>query len=117
MRRNRPVTVDELPRFEGVCTFLRLPHVKDCSGLDVGIIGVPYDLGQYSTASGARFGPRAVREGSMRPRLHHQTLDITPYDWLNVADVGDVPINPLRLEASLAAITEYVGRVVDAGVT
>jgi guanidinopropionase len=109
------VTVSELPRFEGVCTFLRLPLASDPSGLDVGIIGVPYDLGQYSTASGARFGPRAAREGSLRPRLFHQTLQINPYDWLNAADVGDVPLNPMRLEASLEAITDYVGRVVGAG--
>jgi guanidinopropionase len=115
MPNNRPTSVNELPRFEGLCTFLRLPYAQDPTGLDVGIIGVPYDMGQYSTASGARFGPRAIREGSSRPRLHHQTLEITPYDWLNAADVGDVPINPMRLEASLQAITDHVGRVVQAG--
>ncbi|MBM3449482.1 MAG: hypothetical protein FJX78_00560 [Armatimonadetes bacterium] len=47
-----------MPRFSGIPTFFRLPFVADARGLDVAILGVPLDGGQYSLISGVRFGPR-----------------------------------------------------------
>ena len=57
----------DLP-FVGHCTFGKRPPVSDWSAInaDVAVLGVPFDMGtQYR--SGARFGPRAIREAA-RPR-------------------------------------------------
>jgi guanidinopropionase len=114
--RHTPIHVNEQPRFQGITTFMRLPHVTEPDDLDVALLGVPYDAGQYSTCSGARFGPRAVRNSSVRVRLYNQSLDMSPYEYVRVADCGDVIFNPLRVDWSHRAITEHVGRFVDAGV-
>ena len=42
---------------------MRLPHVEDPRGLDVAIVGVPYD-GGTSYRPGARLGPREIRSQS-----------------------------------------------------
>jgi guanidinopropionase len=111
----QPISSKKVPRFAGICTFLRLPHLEDPTGLDIAILGVPFDGGQTTTVSGARFAPRAVREASSRIKLYNPSLGVNPYEKYNVADCGDVAINPLDLEASRQAITDGVGRAVDAG--
>jgi guanidinopropionase len=111
----QPISSKKVPRFAGICTFLRLPHVEEPTGLDIGILGVPFDGGQTTTVSGARFAPRAIREASSRIKMYNPSLRTNPYDKYNVADCGDVAVNPLDLEASRQAITEGVARVVDAG--
>lgn len=111
----QPISSKMVPRFAGICTFLRLPHVEDPTGLDIAILGVPFDGGQTTTVSGARFAPRAVREASSRIKMYNPSLGVNPYEKYNVADCGDVAINPLDLEASRQAITDGVGRAVDAG--
>lgn len=105
-----------LPPFVGVCTFFRLPLVNRVEGVEIGILGVPFDGGQYSTVSGARFGPRAAREASMRVKGYNVSLQINPFEERSVADCGDVAINPLDLEASRTEITSAVQRLVDAGI-
>ena len=51
--------------FVGISTFGKRPYVEDWSKLDadVAILGAPFDFGTQ-WRSGARFGPRAVREAS-----------------------------------------------------
>jgi agmatinase len=111
----RPLTNAQMPPYAGITTFFRLPHVDNPHGLDVGILGVPFDGGQFSTVSGARFGPRAVRDVSVRLRAYNQSLKLDPYEKLKVADCGDLALNPLDLEASRRAITGGVKRLVEAG--
>jgi agmatinase len=112
----KPLTAAEMPRYSGIATFFRLPHVTDPAGLDVGVIGVPFDGGQYSLISGARFGPRTVRESSARVRAYNPSLKTNPYERFTVADCGDVIINPLNLDAARNQITAGVARLVDANV-
>ncbi len=50
------------PRYTGVRTFARFPHVTDPDGVDAAIVGVPFDTAT-SYRPGARFGPEAIRAG------------------------------------------------------
>src|SRR5215472_4253045 len=80
-----PLNALDYPRFAGVSTFMRLPHIPDPSRLDVALIGIPYD-GGASYRNGPRFGPRHIREQSAIIRPYNPVLDVTPFDQLRVAD-------------------------------
>src|SRR5262244_2465289 len=102
------------PRFAQPATFMRLPHVEDPRGLDVAIIGVPYD-GGTSYRPGARLGPREIRAQSSLIRPYSYFQKVAPFDALNVADVGDVDPPPVSIEKAYAAIEERIGAIADAG--
>jgi guanidinopropionase len=105
-RHLRPMDPSVSPRFGDVATLLRAPRVPPGPGIDIALVGVPFDLGtNYRT--GARGGPAAVREASRTIRLVHPASKIAPFDLCEVADVGDVAINALDLAASLAAIEAF----------
>src|SRR3984893_3203198 len=87
----------ESPRFAHPATFMRLPHVTQSAGLDVAIVGVPYD-GGTSYRPGARLGPREVRAQSSLIRPYSYFQKVAPFDRLNVADVGDIDAPPVSLE-------------------
>lgn len=93
---------------------MRLPHVTDPAGLDVAIVGVPFD-GGTSYRSGTRHGPREIRSQSSLIRSYSYFLKVAPFDVLNVADVGDVDAPPVGIEKAYEAIERDVGRIVDAG--
>jgi len=112
---HQPRASFQSPRFAQPATFMRLPHVEDPRGLDVAIVGVPYD-GGTSYRPGARFGPRAVREQSSLIRSWHPVLKVHPFERLRVADCGDIDVNPSSIEATYAAITAKIDAVVAAGV-
>jgi len=99
-----PVDALEYPRFAGVPTFMRLPHIPDASRLDVALIGVPYD-GGTTYRSGPRFGPRHIREQSALIRPYNPALDVNPFEVLRVADYGDLQTNPLSIEDTFERIT------------
>ena len=109
-----PMNALEYPRFAGIPTFMRLPHIPDASRLDVALIGVPFD-GGTSYRTGARFGPRHIREQSAIIRPYNPVLDISPFDRLRVADYGDLSVNPLSIENTFERITAELKRVLDAG--
>ena len=85
---------------------LRLPLVSTAQGLDAAFIGVPLDIGT-SHRPGARFGPRAIRAESSLIRPYNLATGAAPFDTLQVADLGDVPINTYSLDKSLPIITDY----------
>ena len=67
----KPVLGNVMPRFSGIATFMRLPYVKDPKGVDIGLIGVPWDGGTTNRA-GARHGPRQIRDlSTMMRNVHH----------------------------------------------
>jgi guanidinopropionase len=105
-RRLRPADPSVSPRFGDVATLLRAPRVPPGPGIDIALVGVPFDLGT-NFRTGARGGPAAVREASRPIRLVHPTSHIAPFDLCEVADVGDVAINALDMAASLAAIEAF----------
>src|SRR5258705_10409049 len=91
-----------------------LPVVASAKGLDVALLGIPYD-GGTSYRTGARFGPRAVREQSSLIRPWNPVLKVPPFERLGVADWGDVGVVPISIERTLAAIEARVGEVMAGG--
>src|SRR5262249_2085875 len=102
------------PRFAQPATFMRLPHVEDPHGLDVAIVGVPYD-GGTSYRPGARLGPREIRDQSSLIRQYSYFQTVAPFDRLNVADVGDIDAPPVGIEKAYEAIESGIGAIADAG--
>jgi agmatinase len=104
------------PRFSGIRTYARLPHVDDSfDGVDVAVIGVPFDTGGTFRV-GARFGPEAIRSASALMRPYHGGSGIAIFDLLSVVDAGDVPVVPGSFEESAARITAGLLRLHRAGV-
>src|SRR2546423_1179458 len=102
------------PRFGQIATFMLLPAVEDFAGLDVALLGVPYD-GGTSYRTGARFGPRAVREQSSLIRPWNPVLKVHPFERLRVADCGDVDVVPISIERTFEAIERRIDAVIGAG--
>ena len=115
----KPVSGFDLPRFAGVPTFMRLPHVSldaaKISEVDIGIIGVPWDSGT-TNRPGPRHGPRQLRDASTMIRAQHPVSGIRPYEKLNCADLGDVSINPADIEDSMNRITSFYKTVIEKGI-
>ncbi|MFZ1180421.1 MAG: agmatinase [Herbaspirillum sp.] len=99
----QPRSGNEMPRFGGIATMMRLPHAKDAAGLDACFVGVPFDLGT-SNRAGARFGPRQIRTESVLLRPYNMATRAAPFDSLQVADIGDVATNPYNMVDSIARI-------------
>jgi len=106
----QPVDAAVTPRFGSIPTFMRLPHLKDPSQLDIALIGVPWDGGTTNRA-GARHGPREIRNMSSFMRKVHHVSRIAPYELARVADLGDAPVNPIDLMDSLARIERFFAKV------
>lgn len=109
-RSLRPADPAVSPRFGDVATLLRAPRVALEAGIDIALVGVPFDLGT-NFRTGARGGPAAVREASRPIRLVHPASLIAPFDLCAVADIGDVAINAMDLAASLQGIEAVFRRV------
>jgi agmatinase len=91
------------PRYAGPDTFARLPRLQDVGTAAVAILGAPFDSG-VSYRPGARFGPAAVRAGSKLLRPYHPALDVQPWGVHQVADAGDIAINPFNLEQAVSDV-------------
>ena len=102
---NQPISGNDLARFSGPQTFMRLPEVQSAEGLDVGFIGIPMDIGT-SWRSGTRMGPKQLREQSAMIRPYNIQTGAAPFDALQCADLGDVAINTFSLSESIRIITE-----------
>ncbi|MBX4910860.1 agmatinase [Rhizobium bangladeshense] len=110
----QPVDAAEVPRFAGHSTFMRLPAVPSAAGLDIALIGIPWDGGTTNRA-GARHGPREVRNYSSLMRRAHHVSGIEPFSVANVADIGDVSVNPIDLLDGLQRIQAGIAAVVKEG--
>ena len=100
----------------GIPSFMRLPATRDLAGVDVAILGAPFDSGT-SYRSGTRFGPRKIREASLTIWGHNPTLGVTPTQLLNVVDYGDVSIIPTSIEHTMSAISKTAGEIIESGTT
>ena len=112
--RFQPTPMAKMPRFADLATFMRLPHVDDPSLVDIALVGVPFD-GGTTNRPGARHGPRQIREMSTLIRRVHHVSGIAPFRLCRCADLGDVPIDPLDLSKSLAAIEATFAELHGAG--
>ena len=111
---HQPRASFQSPRFAHPATFMRLPHVEDPQGLDVAIVGVPYDGGS-SYRPGARLGPREVRAQSSLIRPYSYFQKVAPFDRLNVADIGDIDAPPVSIEKCYEVVADRIGAIAAAG--
>jgi agmatinase len=98
-----PVDATVVPRFAGEATFARLPRLDDVPQTDVAIVGVPFDSG-VSFRPGARFGPAHIRESSRLLRPYNPALQVPVFATQQVADAGDLAVNPFSIEEAIGAI-------------
>jgi guanidinopropionase len=104
------------PRYTGIATFFRSPPSQDLADMDIGVIGVPFD-GGVTNRTGARHGPRAVRDQSTLLRRINSATQVTPFASARVRDLGDCWIeHPYELETALFEIESFFRVVTEAGV-
>ncbi|MEM8732325.1 MAG: agmatinase [Pseudomonadota bacterium] len=111
---NQPISGNDLARFSGPNTFMRLPQAGKLEGVDVAVLGIPIDIGT-SWRSGTRFGPKQVRAESAMIRPYNIQSGAAPFDSLNVADIGDLAINTFSLADSLRIIQESYSVILQSG--
>jgi formimidoylglutamase len=110
----------ELPTYVGPTTFMNLPWITDpiqlrARNVDVAIVGAPFD-DAVSHRSGARFGPRAIREAQYTSgSVNSLQLGIEPFEHLTVVDAGDANIVPAWIERAHALIYRKVREVAESG--
>jgi len=98
-----PTDASVTPRYAGPATFARLPRIDQVDRADVAVLGVPFDAG-VSYRPGARFGPNHIREASRLLRPYNPALDVSPFELLQVADAGDVTVNPFDIHEAIDTI-------------
>lgn len=115
MTRYVPADSFETPRFSGVRTFMRLPHVRDLENADVAFVGAPFDTGA-SFRAGARFGPEGIRSVSHLLRPYNPSQGVAVFERISAIDYGDVPVVPGFIEESYQAIEGGLAEIHRAGV-
>ncbi|MBT2132561.1 agmatinase [Aliiroseovarius lamellibrachiae] len=114
-----PISGFVLPRFAGVPTFMRLPHVDfdhpRFGDVDIGLIGAPWD-GGTTNRPGPRHGPRQLRDMSTMIRAQNGATGVRPFEAMNCADLGDFAPNPADVMDSLQRMTAFYTRVKTAGI-
>lgn len=104
----------ELQPFAGITSFMRSPVTRDLMGVEVAIVGVPFD-GGTSYRSGTRFGPRKIREASLMLWGYNNPLAVRPLEVLNVVDYGDVDVIPPSITDTMTNIDAEVSTILAAG--
>jgi guanidinobutyrase len=111
---NQPQGGNEMPRFGGIASMMRLPQQSSTAGLDACFVGVPFDLGT-SNRTGTRFGPRQIRAESVLLRPYNMATRAAPFDSLQVADIGDVATNPYSMHDSIERIAVAYDEIIADG--
>ncbi|RKF17089.1 agmatinase [Roseovarius spongiae] len=101
---NQPLGGNDMPRFGGGGTMMRLPAQDTAEGLDACFVGIPMDIGA-SNRAGTRHGPRAIRAESCMMRPYNMATGAAPFAKMQVADIGDVAINTFDLKKTVDIIT------------
>lgn len=107
---NQPLGGNEMARFSGPASFMRLPVQDGAAGLDACFVGIPMDIGT-SNRPGTRLGPRAIRDESRMLRPFNMGTGARPYETMQVADIGDVAINTFHLPKTVDIITDAYGEI------
>lgn len=110
MDYNQPLSGNDMPRFGGIASMMRLPQQRSAAGLDACFIGVPFDIGT-SSRTGTRYGPRQIRTESVLLRPYNMGTRARPFDSMQVADLGDVAVNPYNLLDSIRRIEDFYDAV------
>ncbi len=112
----KPLDAMIYPRFEGIRTFMRLPHVTDLAGVDFAVVGVPFDTGATFRV-GARFGPEGIRNNSLLLRPYNPALEIDIFAVCSGVDYGDLPVTPGYLPESHTQIEAGAAEIFASGAT
>ena len=113
--RYQPADAFRSPRFSGIRTFMRLPHVTDMEGVDFAVVGLPFDTAT-SFRAGARFGPEAIRAASALLRPYNAEQDVDIFAHLSGVDAGDLQLAPGDTVGTYKLAEEGLGALIDAGV-
>ena len=108
---NQPLSGNDMPRFGGTPTMFRLPFAAPETAIDVAIVGVPLDIGT-SNRVGTRYGPRQIRSESVLVRPYGMATGAAPFDSFQIADTGDVAVNPYNLLKSVDIIEDHFRRLI-----
>lgn len=100
-----PADAAQVPRYAGAATFARLPRLDQVDSAEVAVVGVPFDSG-VSYRPGARFGGNHVREASRLLRPYNPALDASPFANLQVADAGDMAVNPFNINEAIETVQQ-----------
>ncbi|MCP4627274.1 MAG: agmatinase [bacterium] len=111
----KPITPQQLPKFAGIKTFMRLPHTRNSEGTDFVVAGVPWD-GATSYRTGQRLGPDAIRKVSVTLRPYNLTLNVDIFEYCSGIDYGDLPVVAGYIEETYARIEAELCPLVEAGV-
>ncbi len=98
-----PIDAAQVPRYAGAATYARLPRLDEVARADVAVVGVPFDTG-VSYRPGARFGGNHIREASRLLRPYNPAQDTSPFANLQVADAGDLAVNPFNINEAIETI-------------
>jgi agmatinase/guanidinopropionase len=115
-KTTNPALGEHLEPFGGITTFMRQTASREFDGIDVAIVGVPFDSGT-SYRSGTRFGPRKIREASLLLWGYNQVMKVAPTDQLRIVDYGDVDVIPVDIQATMQAIAGEVDAILEKDVT
>jgi len=111
---NQPLGGNEMPRFGGPATMMRLPHQSTAEGLDACFVGIPMDIGT-SNRPGTRHGPRQIRAESCMLRPYNMATGAAPFTKMQVADIGDIAINTFDLKKSIDIIASAYSEILSHG--
>lgn len=111
---NQPLSGNTMPRFGGPATMMRLPTAHSAEGLDACFVGIPMDIGT-SNRPGTRLGPRQIRDESRMIRPFNMATGAAPFQRMQVADIGDVPINTFDLKKSVDIIETHYHSILKHG--
>ena len=101
--------------FGGAVSFFRTPFARDLSGIDVAVMGIPLDIA-VTNRSGARLGPRAIRNASMSLAWERPwPWKTDPLQALKVVDYGDCENTMGGWLTSVRHIEQGISAVLDAG--
>jgi len=104
------------PRYTEIASFMRAPLASSLDQVDIGLVGVPTDLG-VTNRPGARHGPREIRNASSLMRSFNLGLGVNPYELCRIADIGDVRLSQrYDLEQQVVQIEAFYTALHAAGV-
>ncbi len=112
--KSKPRESFKSPRFAQPATFMRLPYSTDLAGVDVAVVGVPYD-GGTSYRPGARLGPREIRSQSSLIRPYSYFQKVSPFQDLQIVDAGDIDAPPVSIEKCYGAVESHIATFLEAG--
>jgi len=115
MKKYGPIDARQSPRFCGVASFMRLPHITTTEDVDVAFIGIPFDTATTHRV-GSRFAPAEIRENSRLLRPYNPAQEIDIFEYCSAVDYGDADVVPGYIERTYERIVETMRPIFDAGV-